>query len=422
MSWQTVMNAAEAAKNIMLSDRRAGERKFALLIRKNPGDGMIYYHFGLAYESLGEHTLAEANLKKAFDLFPKTEWKNNAREALERVGRAAQHTSTASSQQSAAQAASQMLLFISHSSKDADTVLALIELVRAALGLRDEQIRCTSIDGFRLPAGIHTDEHLRLEAHSAKTFIALITPQSYSSTYVLFELGARWGANLPLIVLLAEVEPHALEGPLRAFNALSCANVSQLHQLVHDLAKSLQLLPQSPASYSRYVDNLMQKTQQVRDAASSRKVTSKRKTIGELDTVSTNQGVLAMLRPFRALAKNEYYVSEEPSRSFQGSLKFWRKNPQGRAEVAFALNVSGNIRKTPHGQLDLWITPNRFANILDISKAQAAKLLRALPLLELKPNRCIIRLRTVKDADKVAHQLQSWFEKYPGFYRQKRSH
>jgi predicted ATPase len=79
------MYAAEAAKNLMLSDRSAGEKKFATLIRRNSGDGMVYYNLGIAYEALGECTLAEHNLKRAFDLFSKTEWKNNAREALERV-------------------------------------------------------------------------------------------------------------------------------------------------------------------------------------------------------------------------------------------------------------------------------------------------------------------------------------------------
>ena len=60
MSWKTVMDAAEAAKALMLSDRHAGEKKFDQLIRKNPGDGMVYYNYGLAYESLEEYGRADA--------------------------------------------------------------------------------------------------------------------------------------------------------------------------------------------------------------------------------------------------------------------------------------------------------------------------------------------------------------------------
>jgi predicted ATPase len=93
MSWKTVMDASEAAKALMLSDRQAGEKKFNLLLRRHSGDGMVYYQMGVAYESLGEYALAEENLQKAFKLFPKTGWKNDAKEAWERVRYAAQQIS-----------------------------------------------------------------------------------------------------------------------------------------------------------------------------------------------------------------------------------------------------------------------------------------------------------------------------------------
>jgi hypothetical protein len=54
-----------------------------------------------------------------------------------------------------------IFVLISHSSKDADLALALIELLRAGLGLLPNQIRCSSVDGYRLPAGVVTDTQLR---------------------------------------------------------------------------------------------------------------------------------------------------------------------------------------------------------------------------------------------------------------------
>jgi len=46
-----------------------------------------------------------------------------------------------------------LLVFISHSRKDVDLATALIDLLRDGLGLRTNQIRCSSVDGYRLPVG-----------------------------------------------------------------------------------------------------------------------------------------------------------------------------------------------------------------------------------------------------------------------------
>jgi hypothetical protein len=94
-------------------------------------------------------------------------------------------------------------VFISHSSQDARIAEALITLLRSALNILPNRIRCTSVEGFRLPAGVSTDDQLRIELRESKLFIAIITKASLQSTYVLFELGARWGANLHMIPLLA---------------------------------------------------------------------------------------------------------------------------------------------------------------------------------------------------------------------------
>lgn len=151
-----------------------------------------------------------------------------------------------------------LLIFISHSSKDADLALMLIELLKSALALRDEQIRCTSVDGFRLPAGVNTDDVLKAEVRQAHAFIGLITPNSMNSAYVMFELGARWGAELHMVPLLAGVSPEALAGPLKPINSISATNDAQLHQLIHELAAILQMSAQNPASYTRYIRKLME--------------------------------------------------------------------------------------------------------------------------------------------------------------------
>jgi hypothetical protein len=152
-------------------------------------------------------------------------------------------------------------IFISHSSKDSDIALLLIELLRAALGLTDEQIRCSSIDGFRLPSGANVDDVLKAEVLEAQAFIGLITPKSIASAYVLFELGARWGARRHMIPVLAGIGPEALQGPLKGINSISANSIAQLHQLLSDLADALDLDLQRAASYTRYAEKLIAELQ-----------------------------------------------------------------------------------------------------------------------------------------------------------------
>lgn len=161
------------------------------------------------------------------------------------------------------------MVFISHSSKDADLALALIELLKAGLGLLPNQIRCSSVDGYRLPVGVNTEARLREEVNAAHVVIGLITPSSLSSAFVMFELGARWGANQFLAPLLAGVPPSGLSGPLSLLNALSANNEAQLHQLLEDIANNLGLRLQNAASYVRYVSGVKSASESIPSAKSA---------------------------------------------------------------------------------------------------------------------------------------------------------
>jgi hypothetical protein len=152
----------------------------------------------------------------------------------------------------------QIRLFISHSSQDRDLAERLIDLIRAALNLPASAIRCTSVDGYRLPGGATTDDQLRREVHDSDTFIGIVSAEGVRSPYVLFELGARWGAGKHLVPLLAPGSPASvLAGPLAGLNALRCDSRAQLHQLVEELASPLSVPLQSRAAFEKYVDRVV---------------------------------------------------------------------------------------------------------------------------------------------------------------------
>lgn len=146
-------------------------------------------------------------------------------------------------------------VFISHCAEDSQIAQSLAELFHTSLQLSKSEIRCTSVDGYRLPAGANTDEQLRREVLDAPVLVGLISHLSFDSAYVLFELGARWGKNAYLAPLLAPgVSTSVLKGPISSLNALSCDSSSQLHQLVHEVASQLSISPEPPATYQSLVE------------------------------------------------------------------------------------------------------------------------------------------------------------------------
>ncbi len=59
-------------------------------------------------------------------------------------------------------------LFVSHSSKDVDLIILLVNLIRSGLNLSANDIRCTSVDGYRLPGGVNTMDQIRREVRDAE--------------------------------------------------------------------------------------------------------------------------------------------------------------------------------------------------------------------------------------------------------------
>ncbi len=145
-----------------------------------------------------------------------------------------------------------MKVFISHSSSDTAVAEALVELIHSALNIRAKDIRCTSVGGYRLPAGADTNKQLRSEVFECQAFIALLSPASMASVYVLFELGARWGSENYLVpIMIKDTKVSDLKAPLSAIHAISGKSETDLHQLIDDLSQRLELPPEKPAVYNK---------------------------------------------------------------------------------------------------------------------------------------------------------------------------
>jgi TIR domain len=147
-----------------------------------------------------------------------------------------------------------LAVFISHSSRDHKLAEAIVDLLRAALGLKREAIRCTSVPGYQLPGGANVDTNIRRETVAARVFIALVTPASLRSTYVLFELGARWGIELEnslLIPLVAGIVARDVPAPLSSLNLVDASKQDSMHEFLDQVGKALNVEVRRAVDYVR---------------------------------------------------------------------------------------------------------------------------------------------------------------------------
>lgn len=143
-----------------------------------------------------------------------------------------------------------MKVFVSHSSHDQQFVSRLLQLIRDALSLRPEDIRCTSVDGHRLWPGAQVEQVLREELLDVPVFLGVISEASQQSLFAQFELGARWGAKRDIIsILVPGYSPASLRPPLKTIHAIRAEEEAQLYQLVARIATLLDIPANAADSY-----------------------------------------------------------------------------------------------------------------------------------------------------------------------------
>jgi TIR domain-containing protein len=144
-------------------------------------------------------------------------------------------------------------IFISHRHKDAKIVAALVSLVEEAFDVKQEDIRCTSLPPYTLPIGARTADVLRSEIRRAEVVLGVIGPDTTESDYVLAELGAAWGLEVPTFPLLAGGASHQkLPEVLKGLHSVALTDETACAQLVEDLKTRTTLAPR-PVSQPRFM-------------------------------------------------------------------------------------------------------------------------------------------------------------------------
>lgn len=151
-----------------------------------------------------------------------------------------------------------MKIFISHSSADEALASALVDLLLASMVLDDEDIRCSSVSGHKFSVGTDFSTAIREELGQSIVVVGLLTSISITSSWVLFELGATWGAKRRIMSLLVdEVHPSSLPGPLGGQHVARLSSKTDLAQLIGEIVSVTGAKARAQSRVERAIADLM---------------------------------------------------------------------------------------------------------------------------------------------------------------------
>lgn len=162
-------------------------------------------------------------------------------------------------------------VFISHSAADEALASALVDCILSAMIIDDADLRCTSVPGHKLPVGSDFTATLLEDIGDSSVVIGLITKNALSSSWVLFELGATWGARKNLKPLVTdEVDLKSLPGAVSGRHVARLSNKGDLNQFLEEVAETVGAKRRSAAKSLKPMEQLISAhTEHVKAATSA---------------------------------------------------------------------------------------------------------------------------------------------------------
>lgn len=155
-------------------------------------------------------------------------------------------------------------LFISHSHQDSELARLLVDVIESFFSVPDRKVLCSSLPGYKLEVGSPTIDELRKRISSSELVIALISPNSLESDWVLFELGAAWiTAKHTIPILTGELSAEDLPAALKQNIAGKINNRNDLINLIDVIHEKLDWPVKNQRAGNANVDALVKKANSI---------------------------------------------------------------------------------------------------------------------------------------------------------------
>lgn len=132
-------------------------------------------------------------------------------------------------------------VFISHATKDINLVKALVGLIESGIGVPDDEIFCSSLDGYGIPVGKNFVDYMRQQITEPKVVIMLLTPSYFDSNFCLCEMGAAWVKSHKVIPIIVPPSSFSdIKDVLLGVQAIKIDDKLKLNDLKDELTNSIQ--------------------------------------------------------------------------------------------------------------------------------------------------------------------------------------
>lgn len=131
-------------------------------------------------------------------------------------------------------------LFISHAKANKELANKLVDLFETGIGILDNDIFCSSLEGLGVPSGTNFVEFIRQQIKEPKVVILLLTTEYFNSHFCLCELGASWALAHKIIPLLVEpLEYKDVKAVLTGIQVLKINDKNDLNTMQEELTNAL---------------------------------------------------------------------------------------------------------------------------------------------------------------------------------------
>lgn len=148
-------------------------------------------------------------------------------------------------------------VFVSHSSKDIDIVEDILEVLEL-IGLKNDQIFCSSFPGYGISLGENFLDRLKKELDEKVFVIFVLSKNFYSSPVCLCEMGATWvKTNEHVPILIPPLRYEEVTGVIPLTQGFKINESLKLNLLKDKIEKMFSLSPIDPTIWERRRDRIL---------------------------------------------------------------------------------------------------------------------------------------------------------------------
>jgi hypothetical protein len=141
-------------------------------------------------------------------------------------------------------------VFISHAVKDKALVQEIVSLIEEGMGVPEEEIFCSSLNGYGIPNGKNFVTYIKEQLFEPKVVVLVLTPSYFESKFCLSELGAAWIKSHDIFPIL--VPPLKYEDVKDVLLGTQVAKIDddiKYNELLSTLTATLDFKPKSQTKW-----------------------------------------------------------------------------------------------------------------------------------------------------------------------------